>query len=298
MTATTRGSARHSNYDTPPATTPVSTTPPGAAARTGSTARPPHRRSRAQPSGFGQWQALTGRALWTMLTKGELLVAVIAPLIFTIGFYLPLKFVMSLQGIDYAQFLMPIIVLQAMAFTAISAAQRASTESLSGFNSRMMTMPVARGVPLTARISSGLVRSIVSLISAVAFGYVIGFRFTAGFGQAVLFCALALLISTTLAIGADAIGTLAKSPEAVSQVLTLPQLILGMASCGFVPESGFPELIRPFVRNQPISQFSFAMRDMADGGVSFQVLFPSLLWIAGLIVVFVPLAIWASSKPE
>jgi ABC-2 type transport system permease protein len=205
---------------------------------------------------------------------------------------------MGLQGIDYAQFLMPIIVLQAMAFTAISAAQRASTEAMSGLNSRLKTMPVVRGVPLVSRISSGVVRSLVSLVSALGFGYVIGFRFSAGFGQALLFCALAMLISTTLSIGADAIGTLSKSPEATSQVLTLPQLILGMASCGFVPESGFPELIRPFVRNQPISQFSFAMRDMAEGGVSFQVLWPSLAWVAGLLLFFVPLAIWASSRPE
>ena len=128
---------------------------------TGSTTQEPKRRSRTRPSGLVQWKALTGRALWTMLTKGELLVAVIAPAIFTIGFYLPLKFVMGLQGIDYAQFLMPIIVLQAMAFTAISAAQRASLEALSGLNSRLKTMPVVRGVPLVARISSGFVRSIV-----------------------------------------------------------------------------------------------------------------------------------------
>lgn len=233
-----------------------------------------------------------------MLTKGELIIAIIAPLIFTVGFYLPLKFVMGLQGINYAQFLMPIIVLQAMAFTAISAAQRASSESLSGLNSRLMTMPVVRGVPLLARISSGLVRSILTLIASLVYGYIIGFRFTAGFTQALLFCGLALLISTTLSVGADAIGTMSKSPEATSQALTLPQLILGMASCGFVPESGFPEAIRPFVRNQPISQFSFAMRDMAEGGVTFHVLWPSLVWIGGLIIVLIPLAVWAGSKRE
>ncbi|MBY4128512.1 ABC transporter permease [Rhodococcus fascians] len=285
MTATTRGMSKTHSVTAP-------------RTATGSTAQQPKRRSRTRPSGLVQWKALTGRALWTMLTKGELLVAVIAPAIFTIGFYLPLKFVMGLQGIDYAQFLMPIIVLQAMAFTAISAAQRASLESLSGLNSRLKTMPVVRGVPLVARISSGFVRSVVSLTAALGFGHIIGFRFSAGFGQAMLFCGLALLISTTLSVGADAIGTLSKSPEATSQALTLPQLILGMASCGFVPESGFPEAIRPFVRNQPISQFSFAMRDMADGGVTFQVLWPSLVWIGGLILFLVPLAIWASSRPE
>ncbi|WP_072806559.1 ABC transporter permease [Rhodococcoides yunnanense] len=260
----------------------------------GSAARTVHRKRR--PSGFVQWLVLTKRTVWTMLRHGELVVAVIAPLIFTVGFYLPLKFVMQLQGIDYAQFLMPIIVLQAMAFTAISASQRASSESLSGFNTRLQTMPVVGAVPLISRICAGVVRSVVSLTAALAFGHVIGFRFSAGVGQAVLFCAFALAISTMLSIGADAIGTLSKSPEATSQMLTLPQLILGMASCGFVPESGFPEWIRPIVRNQPISQFSFSMRDMAEGGVSFHVLWPSLVWIAGLLAAFVPLALWANSR--
>ncbi|WP_256895902.1 MULTISPECIES: ABC transporter permease [unclassified Rhodococcus (in: high G+C Gram-positive bacteria)] len=253
-------------------------------------------RRQGRPSGFVQWQVLTARSVWTMVRHGELVVAVIAPLIFTVGFYLPLKFVMQLQGIDYAQFLMPIIVLQAMAFTAISASQRASSESLSGLNMRLQTMPVVGAVPLVSRISSGVVRSVVSLTAALSFGYVIGFRFSAGLGQAVLFCTFALAISTMLSIGADAIGTLSKSPESTSQMLTLPQLILGMASCGFVPESGFPEWIRPWVRNQPISQFSFSMRDMAEGGVSFHVLFPSLIWIFGLLAVFIPLAMWASSR--
>ncbi len=106
----------------------------------------------------------------------------------------------------------------------------------------------------------------ITLVAALAYGYAIGFRFSAGAAQAALFCALALSISVALSLGADAIGTLAKSPEATSQALALPQLILGMLSCGFVPETGFPEWIRPFVRNQPISQFSFAMRDMARAG--------------------------------
>ena len=69
-------------------------------------------------------------------------VAVIAPFVFGLGFYLPLKFVMQLQGIDYAQFLMPIIVLQSMAFTAISAAQLAASEASTGLMARMQTMPV------------------------------------------------------------------------------------------------------------------------------------------------------------
>jgi len=251
---------------------------------------------RPHPSAINQWWVLTARTVKSMVKRYELLVAVIAPLIFTIGFYLPLKFVMQLQGINYAQFLMPIIVLQAMAFTSISAAQMSSTESITGFSNRMKTMPVVGPIPLLSRQSSGFVRSTVSLAAALAFGHLIGFRFSAGVGQAVLFCAVALAFSTCLSFAGDAIGSLSKSPQATSQALTLPQLILGMLSCGFAPETGFPEWIRPFVRNQPVSQFSFAMRDLAQGGVTWSVLFPVVAWTIGLIVVFAPLAFWASMR--
>ncbi|GAB2688347.1 ABC transporter permease [Nocardia thraciensis] len=250
----------------------------------------------ARPSSFAQWRALSGRIVRTMVTRGELVVAIIAPLVFTVGFYLPLRFVMKSNGIDYAQFVMPIIVLQTMAFTMMSNAQLAATESMTGLSDRLRTMPIGSLVPLSSRISAGLVRSGISLVAALCFGHIIGFRFIAGFEQAVLFCVFALAVGTVLAIGADALGSLTKSPESLSQALTLPTLIFGMLSCGFVPESGFPVWIRPFVRNQPITQFSYAMRDMAQGGVSWQVLWVPLVWLGAMAVVFVPLAVWASVR--
>ncbi|WP_425297663.1 ABC transporter permease [Nocardia asiatica] len=247
-------------------------------------------------SSFAQWRALTGRIIWTMATKGELIVAMVTPLVFTLGFYLPLRYVMKIQGVDYAQYVMPIIVLQTMAFTMMSNAQLAAFEAMTGLSTRLQTMPIGTLVPFTARICAGLVRSVTSLTAAVLFGHLIGFRFDAGVGQAVLFCAFSLGVGTVLAIGADALGSLTKSPESLSQALTLPTLIFGMLSCGFVPERNFPDWIRPFVRNQPISQFSFALRDMAADGVTWQVLWVPLVWLIGLAAAFVPLAIWASVR--
>lgn len=253
-----------------------------------------------RPTGPRQWRALTGRILRTM-AKAELPMAVLIPLVFTVGFYFPLRYIMQsgdkLGGLSYAQFVVPIIVLQMMSFTMMSNAQLAAFESMNGFNDRLQSMPVAPMVPLAARISAGLVRSTLALAAAVAYSYAIGFRFQAGFGQAVLFCAFALAVGLVLSLGADALGCLSKSPEALSQALTLPMLILGMLSCGFVPERSFPGWIQPFVRNQPVSQFSFAMRDMATAhGVSWQVLWVPLVWLGGIAAVFTPLAIWASGR--
>ncbi|MDV7245554.1 MULTISPECIES: ABC transporter permease [Rhodococcus] len=249
-----------------------------------------------QPSNVQQWVALTQRNLHTMSVTGQFFIAVLAPLIFTVGFYLPLRLVMKFQGVDYAQFVMPIIVLQAMAFTAVSAAHRAATESSNGMNTRFQTMPVGAAIPLAARMSASLVHSSISLVAAVTYGYLIGFRFDGGTRLTLGFCALAMLIGFALTTGADALGTLTGSPEVTSQALTLPQLILGMFSSGFVPVSQFPEWAQGFVRNQPISQFSESMRAMTEGTITLHQMTPTLLWCAGLVLAFVPLSIWSNVR--
>lgn len=251
---------------------------------------------RPRPSALRQWWVLSMRIIVPMMTGTEWFMAVLSPVIFTIGFYLPLKYVMSIQGIDYGQFLMPIIVLQSMAFTAISASFRAARDGVAGITRRFNTMPIVAGMPLAARTTATCLRLLISLVAAIACGYAIGFRFELGAAQSWLFCVISLAIGMTLSLGADAIGTISESPEMTSQALMLPQLILGMLSSGFVPITGFPEWIQPFVRNQPISLFATAMRDMTSTGITWPVLAPALYWIIGLIVVFVPLSIWASLR--
>ncbi|MFB7877896.1 MULTISPECIES: ABC transporter permease [unclassified Nocardia] len=250
----------------------------------------------AHPSSFAQWRALTGRIVRTMVTKGELIVAVLFPLVITVAFYLPLRYVMKVQGIDYAQYVMPIIVLQTMAMTMMSNAQLAAFEALTGLSTRLQTMPIGSLVPLLSRISAGLVRSVVSLIATVGYGYLIGFRFTGGWLQALAFVGFALAVGVVLTLGADALGSLTKNPEALSQALTLPILIFGMLSTGFVPEQAFPTWARAFARNQPISQAAQTLSDMAAGDLSWAGTWVSLVWLGGLAIFFLPLAVWASVR--
>lgn len=251
-----------------------------------------------EPNSVSQFLVLTNRVVWNLINTGQMVIAVITPVIFTLGFYLPLKYVMGFRGIDYAQFVMPIIALQTMGFTMMSNAQIAAFETLSGLNSRLQTMPISALVPLASRITGGMIRSAVSLGVAIGFGYLIGFRFDAGFWQGVLFVVFTFALGTVLSLGADALGILTKSPESLSQVLALPTLIFGMLSTGFVPEAGFPEWIRPFVRNQPISQFAVSMQAMTTDGVTFDVFWPALAWLCGLAIAFAPLAIWANGRRE
>ena len=205
--------------------------------------------------------------------RGEFLAAVTMPLVFALGFYLPLRLVMANHGIDYAQFLMPIIVLQTAAFTAVAAAQRATLDKMRGMTRRLSAMPV-HARPGIGPMSTAAVRSIVSICAALLFGSLLGFSFNGGALDTIAFVGFSLLVGLLLALGADCLGMTARSTESTSQLLILPQLVLGLVSTGFVPESGFPEWARPFARNQPVSHFSSTMRELADGIPTLQTALP------------------------
>ncbi len=126
---------------------------------------------------------LTGRSIVPTLRNGELATAIAASVIVTAGFYIPLNKVMggATHGMSsYAQFLTPLIVLQAISFASISGAFRAATDAAKGINRRFATMPIASRTPFAARMSASLYRCVVGLTIALICGYVIGFRFHRG----------------------------------------------------------------------------------------------------------------------
>jgi ABC-2 type transport system permease protein len=225
------------------------------------------------------------------LRNGELLTAVISPVAFTAAFYVPLHQIMApaTGGISsYAQYLMPMIAFNAIAFGSFVAGFRAASDSLQGINRRFGSMPIAPLTPLGARMSASVCRCSVGLISAIICGYVIGVRFYRGPLHFVGFFLLMLAIGAALSFLVDVIGTISRNPQATAQWMLLPQIVLGILSVGIQPAEQFPRWIQPVVRNQPVSQFTYALRALigdstpAAGSVSWSVIAPSLAWILGL----------------
>ncbi|WP_194834952.1 ABC transporter permease [Nocardia sp. XZ_19_369] len=251
--------------------------------------------SRPRIGAAAQWWVLTCRLIRPSWRNGELVTAVVAPTVFTLGFYVPLNLVMSVYGhglSSYAQFLMPMIVMQAVAFCATSAAFRAASDAKDGLTVRFGSMPMPATAPLAARVTAAMYRAVVSLAVAVLCGLVIGVRFYGSCWHTAGFMALSLLIALSFCLGADLIGSLAKSPEAITQALIFPQLILGLVSTGIAPAHQFPSWLQLFARNQPVSQFVYALRALAGdpsgnaGVVGWPVLGPGLAWAVGILVVF------------
>jgi len=256
---------------------------------------------RPKTSTLQQWWVLTVRSVVPTLRNGEWATAVAASVIFTAGFYIPLKDFMgaATQGISssYAQFLTPLIALQAVSFASISGAFRAATDAAAGINRRFRCMPIA---PLTP--AANMYRCVVGLTIALISGYAIGFRFHRGPFYIVGFCVLVLLIGLVLSLLFDLIGTKSQNPEATTPLLMLPQLIFGLVSVGIQPADQFPDWIQPIVRNQPISQFIYALRALAGdttaavGSPTWSVMSPTYLWLLGLSVFAVPMSAVAASR--
>ncbi|WP_216903149.1 ABC transporter permease [Nocardia alni] len=235
-----------------------------------------------------QWRALSGRTVRAAFREGDLVFGFLAPMIFFLCFYVPLRHSMERTGAHYAQYLLPVIIVQGMFFTGMSAADRAALDTASGVGTRLRSMPVRKWVPMAARMSANASRAAVAIAGALVIGYAFGFRFHAA-GAGVLFVLVALLFGVGVVIGADVVGSASGNPEIGAQILLLPQLLLIMASTGFVPVVGFPGWIQPFVRWQPVSVCSDALRALAAG--RYDSVGPALAWTIALIVVFTAVSV-------
>jgi ABC-2 type transport system permease protein len=255
--------------------------------------------ARPKPSTFRQWWVLTTRLVEPTLRNGDVLTTIVAVVVFAVGWYIPLNHMMGARSgmSSYSQFLMPLIALQGISFAAITGALHAATDAVKGINRRFDSMPIAPMTPLLARMSAGVYRCAVGTVAALITGHVIGFRFYRGLEYTIGFCVLLLLIGMVLSFMADLLGSYSKNPEATTQWLMLPQLIFGLLSVGIQPAEHFPHWIQPIVRNQPISQFIYALRSLGGdslptaGSVRWSVIYPSVAWLVGVTIVMVPLSL-------
>lgn len=162
-------------------------------------------------------RALTERSVLDTVRDGDLIFAIGGPIAFFLCFNVTLRNVIDTGDIGYPQYILPVIVVQAMIFTAMTTADRAARDHLSGMGIRLRSLPISALVPVTARMLSALIRASAALIASIAIGYVFGFRFEGHLGHALAFCAIALVLSLALSLGADALGSVATNAEAAGR---------------------------------------------------------------------------------
>ncbi|OBB63396.1 ABC transporter permease [Mycobacterium sp. 852014-50255_SCH5639931] len=230
--------------------------------------------------------ALTERSLISSVRDGGMVYEMASPVGYLAGFSVALRGLVDTGRVSYAQYLLPAVVVQSVVFVALLTGDRAARDRLSALGERLATLPMAAAVPVSARMAATLMRATLTLLVALIAGYAFGFRMTGGPVYALAFVFVALLLCLAVALGADALGSSSSSLQGVSHVLFVPQLLLFMLSTGIAPEKTFPGWLRPYVRNQPVSQVAETLRGLAGGHVAVSNLAASAVWCVGMVLVF------------
>ena len=179
-----------------------------------------------------------------------------------------------------------------MAFRATQTAVGLSEDLERGVIDRFRSMPMTRSAVLIGRTVADLVRNILIIALMVAVGYVVGFSFQAGLLNALacvaVVSAFGLALSWIFAFVALTVRG-AEAAESAGFVVLFP---LVFASSVFVPVSSMPDWLQGFAEASPVTLTADTARSYAlsDGVPSS--LGGTVAWIAGILVVFIPLCVW------
>jgi ABC-2 type transport system permease protein len=234
---------------------------------------------------------LTERIVLASIRDLDLLLAVLVPAGSFVALNLGLRNVIDTGGMSYSQYVLPVVVVQAMLFSALTTADRANRDHWSELGDRFHTFPIPSVAPLMARMLYCLISGVVALAAAISTAFIFDFRMAGGSAYTMGFVILALMLTLALSLGADAIGTRVKRSEASSQLLLVPQLLLVLLSTGMAPAASFPDWLHPFVQYQPVSQVTETLRGFATGHVVGANLATSLAWCLGLLILFGTIAV-------
>jgi ABC transporter DrrB family efflux protein len=197
-------------------------------------------------------------------------------------------------GVPYVDYMMPGIFVQSVMFGAVSTSVGLAEDLQKGLIERFRALPMARSAVLAGRTTADGVRNIFVVTIMTGVAALVGFGFLTGAFDYILGALILLAFSYAMSWGFAAIGLSAPNSE-TAQVMSFPILIpLTFASTAFVPITVLPGWLQAFARYQPVSVVINGARSLMVGGYYHSNTYElwALVWIAGLLVVLVPVGVW------
>lgn len=202
----------------------------------------------------------------------------------------------------YVIFLMPGIIVQNAIFGATTTAIGIAEDLKAGLVDRFRSLPMARSAMLAGRATSDLIKNFILLLVVIGIGYLVGFEFRNGVINALAMIVLVMAVSFAFSWVMAAIALAVKKLEAVQAAAFTGIFPLVFMSSALVPVQGMDPWVQAIARNNPITHWANLARYFAIGefpgmgGSVEELIVLSVVWIAGIVAVFTPLAIRLYSK--
>jgi oleandomycin transport system permease protein len=135
-----------------------------------------------------------------------------------------------------------------------------------------------------------------SLLLVFLIGVVLGFRTQGNLPAVAAACGIIVLFAFAVSWIMALVGLLVRDPAAITASSALLILPLTFGSNVFVPVDKLPGWLQAWVKINPVSHVSDAARNLLLGLPVGHTAVTALLWSAGIVAVFAPMATWAYSR--
>jgi ABC-2 type transport system permease protein len=242
---------------------------------------------------FSNTSVMLGRSMRHVTRSLDTIITVT---IMPIGFMLLFVYVFGgaiKAGTDnYVNYLMPGILLIAIASGISYTAYRLFNDLQSGIFERFHSMPIARSSVLWGHVLTSLVANAISVVIIVLVGLLMGFRSSAG--PLAWLAVAGILVLFTLALTWIAVlaGLSAKSTDG-AVAFSYPLVFLPFISSAFVPTASMPGPVRAFAENQPVTSIVNTIRALFEQRPVGGEIWTALAWCAGILLISYALAMVA-----
>ena len=222
----------------------------------------------------------------------ELLLAfTVQPIMFVLLFRYVFGGAIKTPGYSYADFLIPGIIVQNIAFGGFVTALGLNEDLHKGLIDRFRSLPMSRAAVLAGRTLADVVTNALSVVILVVTGLLIGFTFHTGVLEVLAGFGLLLLFGYAFSWVFAFLGMLVSSPEAANSVGFIAVFPLTFISSAFVPVASMPEVLRVFAEVNPFTITVDAMRSLWLGAPAHNNVWGAVAWGLAIIAVFSPLAV-------
>jgi ABC-2 type transport system permease protein len=230
---------------------------------------------------------LTGRSMRHILRSAD---TIITTAVTPIALMLLFVFVFggalrqSIGPESYVNYLLPGILLIAIASGIAYTAFRLFTDLQGGIFERFHSMPISRSSVLWAHVLTSLLANGITLVIIFAVGFLMGFR--TGAGPLAWLAVLGILALFTLALTWLAViaGLSAKTVDGAS-AFSYPLIFLPFISSAFVPTETMPGPVRWFAENQPVTSIVDSIQALFAAEPVGSSIWIALAWCVGILVI-------------
>ena len=232
------------------------------------------------------------RGLIESVRKPALLVfTFIEPVILIVIFRYAFGGAIKVPNGNYANFLMPGILVLTAVFGAIVTGIGLSEDLSKGIVDRLRSLPIARSAVLVGRTLSDLARNAGNVIIIFAVGFLVGFDPNQPISRVLAAVLLVLAFAYVFSWISATIGLLVRDPETAQGAGFVWVFPLTFISSAFVPTDTMPPVVRAIADVNPITLCVDAVRALTIGGDAAGPLLGTLAWLVGLSLVFIPFAV-------